>query len=673
MPYTYPGGAIFDSLEYDLAPELSVQRGGATPPLPKAYSLKQYAPVPRQQSGNSCVAWASTYAARTILESVALNRTDLTLTTKNAFSADFLYELILEMEGSGDNGAQIVTAMELLFIFGPIRYSEYTMAVMSDSSPDLRAIKKYPVAGFATLFRTTNTKIEYRLERIKRSLCNGNPVIIGMHSPESFSRAKAVWQPASLDEPNAQENTRHAVCVVGYDDEKYGGAFEIMNSWGETWGDNGFTWIDYETFGAWVLQAWVLTDDESLFESAVEYTEQIDLTVEGRADPLPVKLLEDGVYQTHSSLPAGTRLRVTPKNSGEVKSYVFALDSVAKTLGPVDQLIETSANTTDFAVLLTRRELDIGAISSAFLKQTGTLHERLRQAVGSDFIPYANSKYEYDSMRVTTYMLDEQAVTGMILHTVPADMIKINGGSFMMGSPAKERGHQPEEAGHKVDVKSFYIGASEVTVGEFREFISDRKDYLTTAEQSGASIVIIQDEEGVAMRSGFNWRNPAFIQEDTYPVVCVSWFDAIEYCNWRSQKEGLTPVYTIKGNSTTQNLSANGYRLPTEEEWEYVCRAGTSTSYSTGNNLSYRDANYGGSFIFKTTPVRDYKPNVWGIYAMHGNVMEWCSDGPMPGIRFIRGGAWFLGLDESRSASRSAGMTDATMSGLGFRLARSDN
>lgn len=159
--------------------------------------------------------------------------------------------------------------------------------------------------------------------------------------------------------------------------------------------------------------------------------------------------------------------------------------------------------------------------------------------------------------------------------TTPAvasqDMIFIKGGWFDMGSSAGEGGGN--EKVHQVSVNDFYMGKYEVTRGEFDKFIKEMGNkYSTDAEKSGGAFVF--DGSQWERKKDAYWLNPYFKQSDNHPVVCVSWNDAIAYCNWRSKKEGLTPVYTIHDTTVSANFSANGYRLPTEAEWEYAARSG---------------------------------------------------------------------------------------------------
>jgi len=261
---------------------------------------------------------------------------------------------------------------------------------------------------------------------------------------------------------------------------------------------------------------------------------------------------------------------------------------------------------------------------------------------------------------------------------IPDNFVKINGGTFTMGSPANEQEFildENDEAQHQVTVSSFYMGKYEVTQKEYEEIMG---------------------------------TNFSTYKGSNLPITDVSWFDAVEYCNRRSQKEGLMPAYTISGSqpsrtafsmsakddrTVTWNRNANGYRLPTEAEWEYACRAGTTTPYSTGSKITAKQTNFpkkGG----KPTNVGSFASNPWGLYDMHGNVQEWCWDwygsyssegqtdptGPASGEpaglfsetgRVVRGGSVASYNEESlRSANRSLKDPSKWDFYTGFRVVR---
>ncbi|MHC6203543.1 formylglycine-generating enzyme family protein [Breznakiellaceae bacterium SP9] len=244
------------------------------------------------------------------------------------------------------------------------------------------------------------------------------------------------------------------------------------------------------------------------------------------------------------------------------------------------------------------------------------------------------------------------------------DFVQIPAGSFTMRSPSSETERSSDEGPqHRVSIsRPFYMSKYAVT----------QKEWVTVMGS-----------------------NPSYFKGANLPVELVSWYDVIDYCNKRSQKEGLTPAYTRNGDSVTWNKSANGYRLPTEAEWEYACRAGTTTPFSTGNNITTSQANYDGNYPYngnakgvfreKTTPVGSFAPNSWGLYDMHGNVWEWCWDcygdyssanqtdpgGAASGsVRVVRGSSWCDDGQFLRSAFRVGSPPAGSLGSSGFRLVR---
>lgn len=258
------------------------------------------------------------------------------------------------------------------------------------------------------------------------------------------------------------------------------------------------------------------------------------------------------------------------------------------------------------------------------------------------------------------------AVSAMAQSRFPADFVLIRGGTFTMGSPITELERSRDETQHRVTVSDFYIAKSEVTQMEYRALMGN---------------------------------NPSASQNDNLPVENVTWFDAVRYCNARSVQEGLTPAYTINGETVTWNRNANGYRLPTEAEWEYACRAGTTTPFNTGNNINDSQANFNNSYGYNndasgrvtggyrrgTVAVNSFNQNQFGLFDMHGNVWEWCWDwygeysttaqtnptGSAAGtLRVYRGGGWNDVPRHIRSAYRAVSPPYISSYNIGFRLAR---
>jgi formylglycine-generating enzyme required for sulfatase activity len=235
----------------------------------------------------------------------------------------------------------------------------------------------------------------------------------------------------------------------------------------------------------------------------------------------------------------------------------------------------------------------------------------------------------------------------------PGNMVLVKGGTFMMGSNDGKNG---EKAVHTVTLNSFYIGKFEVTQAEWCAVMG---------------------------------KNPAAWPGTKSPVESINWYDAVEYCNQRSRKEGLTPCYTGSGDQISCNFEVDGYRLPTEAEWEYACRGGAASGnykYSGSNNLD-EVGWYKENATFKTEPVGQKKPNELGIYDMNGNVWEWCWDwfdreyyknsapnnpkGPLSGIRRVIRGCSIDGVKHMMEHTyRGSIKPNYVARSLGFRVVR---
>jgi formylglycine-generating enzyme required for sulfatase activity len=245
-----------------------------------------------------------------------------------------------------------------------------------------------------------------------------------------------------------------------------------------------------------------------------------------------------------------------------------------------------------------------------------------------------------------------------------ANMVWVEGGTFQMGS---ESGESHEKPVHEVTVKGFYLGKYEVTQKEWYDVMG----------------TMVRQQRDMADKA---WSMAG--EGDNYPMYYVSWQEAIEYCNRRSMKEGLTPCYRGSGNSITCDWKANGYRLPTEAEWEYAAKDGIKNFLTTeyaGSNSVGAVAWYGDNSDGSTHAVGTKAGNALGIYDMSGNVWEWCWDwkgdyngsaqtdqrGPASGsYRVCRGGTWSHPASYARSAGRNGGPPSSRSDNLGFRLAR---
>ena len=231
-----------------------------------------------------------------------------------------------------------------------------------------------------------------------------------------------------------------------------------------------------------------------------------------------------------------------------------------------------------------------------------------------------------------------------ITNSIGMTLVYIPPGEFLMGSPKDEPDRDEDETQHRVRLtKGFYLGATEVTQAQWKAVMGEK-------------------------------NNPSRFQGDDLPVECVSWDDAVEFCRKLSEKEAEGPE-PRRGGKT--------YRLPTEAEWEYACRAGSRTRFSFGESDGGLAEYAWCSGTGGTHPVARKKPNAWGLYDMHGNVWEWCSDwlgpyaagravdpqGPASGSQHVlRGGAWGDEPQYCRCAHRRSNVPGHRDQFDGFRV-----
>jgi formylglycine-generating enzyme required for sulfatase activity len=304
-----------------------------------------------------------------------------------------------------------------------------------------------------------------------------------------------------------------------------------------------------------------------------------------------------------------------------------------------------------------------------------------------------------------------------ITNSIGIKLVKVPAGEFIMGNlesieqlrkdyPQYEdyrfKAISDEFPAHKVRItRPFYMGTYAVTLGQFRQFI-DATHYATDAERNDAISSPPTSKRQGPGGYGYNketgkldedrnpkhdWRNVGFPQSDDHPVTNVSWNDAVKFCKWLSEKENKT------------------YRLPTEAEWEYACRAGTKTRFWSGDDpeslvkiantydkSTERIQPEWAKFALKsddgfefTSPVGSFRPNAFGLYDMHGNVWQWVSDfygedyyahspvddpqgPPSSGEHVRRGGGWATWSFYCRSSFRNYNTPQSRYFNLGFRV-----
>jgi C1A family cysteine protease len=252
---SFETGLIFDEEAYNAEPQMPVTgMGFESVDLPRSYSLKRYAPTPGNQGHiGSCVGWASGYGVQTIECAVQNGWTNKATITQNAFGAMYVYNHVkVKPYSSSCGGTYFHTALDFLKIRGNVKETTYNPSTCNEKPPtylDTKAAKN-KILDYVALFRTTDSR-ERKLAFVKNSIANQKPVLIGMRLTSSFHSAKGIWKP---DYGYTGSHGHHAMAVIGYDD--VGQTFEILNSWGTSWGNNGFIKVKYDDFVQYTFAAY---------------------------------------------------------------------------------------------------------------------------------------------------------------------------------------------------------------------------------------------------------------------------------------------------------------------------------------------------------------------------------------------------------------------------------
>ena len=287
--------------------------------LPSSYSLKKYCPrVATQHSSNTGVAWAAIWYARTMLEAIANGWKETRMITQKGFSPVYNYKQIVK-ENTCSDKIKLTSILESLRTDGSVLFNDFP-EFCYDTIPTIPTAKASLMPGYVRLFNTTDKK-ERKVEVMKRALRANNPIVIGMICPPSFNLALDFWQPREKPE---REQGGHALCVVGYDDSKFGGAFEVVNSWGKSWGNEGFTWFRYEDFNNYVLYGFELLNTQSMLKPA-KLTARVDFSLNS-GSTMNAKIKNLGYYKLEDSYATGTQFKAIIKVNQNVFFYAVGFD-----------------------------------------------------------------------------------------------------------------------------------------------------------------------------------------------------------------------------------------------------------------------------------------------------------------------------------------------------------
>ena len=397
--------------------------------LPSKYSLLSYCPTPQSQGQyGTCTSWATAYAFRTILDAIRYEWTDKQKITKEAYSPLFIYAQIKNQYDSDcRQGSLISDAMKRLRDIGAVKKNTFdVLCASSVSSSLISSASANKISSYSCLVTYGQHVMEpVKISLIKKALSEKQPVVIAMHVYPSFNNCKDVW-----DGNISGISGYHAMCVVGYDDNKYGGAFLIQNSWGERWGNGGYTWVKYMDFCKTVDQAYtgVLPYTPSPVTKKNLLKGELNLQLSTGASMQVTLNKNDGLphYDVRGSFISGTRYRLYLTNNEPAFVYIIGSDlnsNINRVFPPRDDIspaltykqchvaipdekwfIEMDNNPgIDFmCVLYAKHELDLKSVMGAVRRGSGTFYDKLKQALGTTLVPttdinFSSSKISFDA------------------------------------------------------------------------------------------------------------------------------------------------------------------------------------------------------------------------------------------------------------------------------------
>ena len=367
--------------------------------IPSSFSLKKYAPTPMNQGRyGTCVAWSSGYAARTISYAIQKNMTNKDSINKYAFSPGYLYYKIKNADDPDCNkGANIIQAMGTMSSTGIMLKNEGVVDCTGKVQEDIEKQKAtpYKIKDFVSLCQSYESISKNDIIKIKKSLAEKKPVVISFKVYSSFFRVNStgLWTPAGDDKYEGG----HAMCVVGYDDEKAGGVFEIMNSWGTPWGNGGFAWVTYDQMIKYGNYAVEMMDDERIKPQIVpqisgnmefiKLDESIMPVTRAKVNTRSIIVEEDdkadySLYKFTTVYDGGTAFKIKFSTSAPSYIYVFGEDekAVVSRLFPYNRNVSAAINSNN----------------ATYFLPSETKHGRLSAGAGKENICVLYSKSEID-------------------------------------------------------------------------------------------------------------------------------------------------------------------------------------------------------------------------------------------------------------------------------------
>jgi Papain family cysteine protease len=435
---TQKTGANFDPKKYDSTEVfVPLDNSGMAVQLPERVSLEKYAPTRLNQGEQgSCVAWSSAYAARTILEAASANVDPNSI----AFSPSYLYN---QIHLPDCQGALLPDAMKTMLYKGSVPekffpYDASTCDRMPGQQQHMMA-QSYRTRGYQRLTKSErDPSVDFLA--IKQNLAQGAPVVIGMMVPRSFMQGmygQKVWHPDGDDDPDHGTMGGHAMCVIGYDDNLEGGAFQIMNSWGEKWGEKGLGWVRYQDFMRFNKEAYGLYPLESKNAGLnKKFTCSIGMVTKEKQF-LPLVSKGNGVFATASKIPKGQLFKMYVKNEIECYTYIFGEETDGSSyvlfpytpkhspfcgitgvrLFPRDLNMQVDATGTqdNMAVVVTKKPIDYKTLNAKINAGKGDYTTKVKTALAAMALPNVQFGSDGKTMQFTAMApTDNKAVVCVV-------------------------------------------------------------------------------------------------------------------------------------------------------------------------------------------------------------------------------------------------------------------
>lgn len=405
-------GILLDDSLYANSPTAAPLMRGDYSDLPASSSLKSFAPTPGYQGPyGTCAGWATGFAARTILEAMKNNWNGSEIDS-NTFSPSFIYNQIRLSDGCS-RGTSLINALEVLKNQGGLKLKDFAYDCEREvTTLDKEKAKEYRIIEF----RDITPKGSNKILNVKKSLAEGRPVVIAMDVPVSFNTAKELWLPLEGDYINWSRG--HAMTVIGYDDKKFGGAFELINSWGKKWGKDGYTWITYKDFDFFCKYAFEIIDRRTYDPNNFDLSGTLQFR-ESDGNDMPATF--NGKYFVmDKSYPSGTLFELIISNNEPAYVYAISSDLTYKTYKifpftermvaylPYRQnnvaipdeisynMLDETTGTSYFCFLYSKENLDINNIMKNIEAGEGTFWERLNKVLYTQKVNNDDISYSYE-------------------------------------------------------------------------------------------------------------------------------------------------------------------------------------------------------------------------------------------------------------------------------------